>query len=171
MELVKIEKKDLDEFFKLYTIDFPYAERKSKTKLTQNLKDEKFSSNYIYYENNKAGYINFWNFEDFIFIEHIAVLKQMRGTGIGTKFLTEFAKNAGKNIILEVEEATNEVAAKRIHFYERVGFVLSDINYAQPSYHGNGEPVPMKLMTYGEKVDEKTLKGYIKQIYKKVYEK
>lgn len=169
MELQKITKQDLDEFYEIYKTDFCYGERRSKGKLKDTLDEEKFSSNYICYDGAKVGYINFWDFDEFVYIEHIAIFSSMRGTGYGSKSLSEFIDLIKRNIILEVEPPEDEISIKRIHFYEKIGFVLNDYDYVQPSYHGKGKGLPMKLMTFGKAYDNKTLKKYVNTIYKNVY--
>ncbi len=169
MELQKITKQNLDEFYEIHKKDFCYGERRSKGKLKEILNEQSFSSNYVCFDGNRVGYLNYWDFGEFVFVEHIAIFESMRGTGYGSKILSEFINKIKKNVILEVEPPEDEVSIKRIHFYEKLGFVLNDYNYTQPSYHGTGKGLPMKLMTHGKVYDSKTLKKYVNTIYKNVY--
>ena len=53
-------------------------------------------------------------------------------------------------LVLEVEMPDNELAQRRIGFYQRQGFQLWDeCPYEQPPYHPEDESLPMYLMVHG----------------------
>ncbi len=95
-----------------------------------------------------AGLLTVWHFDDFNYIEHLAIAPELRGGGLGALVL-ESLKTLNDNFwVLEVEPPTtdNPMAARRIGFYERNGFTLYDYNYIQPPYTPSQPSVPMKLM-------------------------
>lgn len=171
MELKKLTKNDLEKFFSLYEEDFPYLERRSREDFLSVLEESSHSANFIFDGKTLVGYICFWEFKNFIFIEHIATLNSLRGHGYGSKFLNEFIANAGKKIVLEVEPPENEIAIKRIKFYERVGFNLISHTYFQPSYHGDGGEVEMKIMTTANNYSKENFENDTALIRKYIYKK
>lgn len=169
MELKKITKQEYDKFFSLLESDFCLDERKTKVNELNAFDDPHFSPNFIYDNQTLVGYICFWEFEEFLYVEHFAILNSMRGTGQGSKFLKEFSENFSKPIILEVELPKNEVAIKRIKFYERLGYHLNDFPYTQPAYQPESSPVEMFVMSYGTVLSKTDFCKFTKTIKKVVY--
>lgn len=116
-----------------------------------------------------SGFIAVWSFDTFNFIEHIAVSKQMRGKGIGSTILKSYIRSCNKIILLEVEPPDNEVAVKRIRFYEKLGFNLNSFYYQQPPLQDGFSYIDLKIMSYPEKISEVEFLPLKKQIYKTVY--
>lgn len=169
MELKKVTEENFNILYSFMENDFPLSERRTKQNQFKLLKNKYVSLNFIEKDGNLAGYFIFWDFDDFIFIEHIATLKEFRGQGIGTSFLNEFIKKNNKQIVLEVENPDNETAIKRIKFYEHLGFVLNSYNYMQPSYHNDRTTVPMKIMTLQKTLSEQEYNKITKKIKQEVY--
>ena len=65
------------------------------------------------------AFIAVWEFETIVYIEHFAVNPDHRNNGLGSKILCEIIKIVNKTICLEVELPENELAVRRIGFYER----------------------------------------------------
>lgn len=171
MELKRITSEDYDRFYAMLENDFCADERKSKDAEFESFADEKFSPNFIYEAGKLLGYICFWNFEKFVYVEHLAISKELRGHGLGSKFVTEFVSNFNKDIILEAELPVETIAKKRISFYERNGFVLNPYEYSQPAYREDSNTVPMLVMSHGNKLPEEIFNAYIQEIKKTVYNK
>ena len=148
---------------------FCLDERRTKAGELKAFDDSNFSPNFIFDGETLVGYVCFWEFEKFLFIEHFAVLKEMRGTGCGSKFLKEFSETSTKPIVLEVELPETEIAEKRIKFYERLGYVVNHYPYIQPAYQPESNPVDMHIMSYGSSLSETDFKDFTKQIKTVVY--
>ena len=93
------------------------------------------------------GLLTTWHFEEFIYIEHFAIDPSLRSQGYGSEALKAFIKEQCKPIILEAEPPTDELSIRRIHFYERSGFVLHDYPYMQPAYTEDSHSVELRLMS------------------------
>lgn len=169
MKLKKITKKEYNKFFNLLESDFCLDERKTKAGELKAFDDSNFSPNFIYDGETLVGYVCFWEFEKFLYIEHFAILKEMRGTGCGSKFLKEFSEKTNKAIILEVELPETETAEKRIKFYERIGYVVNHFHYTQPAYQPESNPVDMFVMSYNYPLSETDFNDFTKQIKTIVY--
>lgn len=98
-------------------------------------------------ENGKCvGFLTYWTFEDFLYIEHFAVDKNLRGNGIGKKLLSEIMKKDGLKI-LEVELPETQTDIKRIKFYENFGFIKNSQQYYQPPYNKKFDKTPLIIMS------------------------
>ena len=170
LELERVTKENFNELYALMENDFPEAERRTKADQESLLKNKHAYVNFIKVDGKIAGYFVFWDFGDFLFVEHLATKKEFRGQGLGSIFLKNFISQTNKNILLEVELPTDEISTKRIKFYERLGFVLNDHDYTQPSYHGGGDELPMKVMTLKDKLSKADYERIIRKIKSSVYD-
>ncbi|SNZ15771.1 Ribosomal protein S18 acetylase RimI [Terribacillus aidingensis] len=104
------------------------------------------------------------------FIEHIAVEERYRGQGLGSQIMRDVIAGTKQRIVLEVEPPADSTdAARRVRFYEKLGFHLNDFSYEQPALRQGGAAVPLQLMSYPQALDEKNF-GQVKQnILKHVY--
>ena len=95
-----------------------------------------------------AGFISYWQFDTFAYIEHFAVNPAARGGGIGACALREFKAMSGLPVVLEVERpGSNDMADRRIAFYRRNGFhTIDSYDYIQPPYAPGLPEVPLLLM-------------------------
>lgn len=100
--------------------------------------------------NDFVGLLSYWDFNSYIYIEHFAIDSEMRNCGLGGDVLSQFIKEIGLPVVLEVELPTDHLSSRRIDFYTRHGFSLWEtIPYIQPPYRKGGEELPMHLMAYG----------------------
>ena len=155
----------------LYLSAFPPNERREFDELKKQIFNDECNVNLILAGEKVAGFVILWNFTDFIFLEHFAIEPGLRGLGIGENTLAEIMALYQKNIIFETEPPANEMARRRIGFYERNGFHLLERHYFQPSYDGIKPEVELKLMSTNIDFPSETLDKYIQQIRKKVYHK
>ena len=169
MEVERIKKEDFDSFYKLLEQDFPYEERKSREDELEAFSHPNFHPYFVFKDNVFVGYFCHWDFNDFIFGEHFAIVKDLRDHGIGTEFLTQYLASIEKPIIIEVEKPTTITAKRRINFYNRLGLVVNDCDYTQPSYHKDGSGVPMLILTYKKKITKEEFEKYNSIIRKEVY--
>jgi len=134
--------------YNLYTLAFQPHERRNWAGLEYELMYEKrFFANVLLQDDKFVGLFNYWTFENFSYIEHLAIVPQMRNQNIGTKAMGIYMGQTKLPIILEVEMPKNPDAIRRIHFYEKLGFQVLSHAYAQPPYEGTDFPVPMLLLS------------------------
>ncbi len=115
------------------------------------------------------AFVSVWDFDNFAYIEHLAVNPAFRNAGIGASILAAVKEKAGKRICLEVELPENDIARRRIGFYTRNGFSLNEYHYIQPPMSAGKNPVPLLIMTTGGAVDEKKFEYIKDKLYEKVY--
>lgn len=128
-----------------------------------------FYCNCIIVNNVYIGSITYWDFTEFIYIEHFATEPLYRNKGYGSQTLQILKEKNKVPIVLEAEEPTDEISRRRIAFYKRQGFKLEEYPYMQPPYRKDDEWIPMKLLTYGLESSEDMLNNIKNRIYKNVY--
>lgn len=87
-----------------------------------------FYNNIIFDNETPVGFITYWDFNDFYYVEHFAIDPTLRNGGYGKKTLDYLCKELDRPIVLEVEMPVEEMAKRRINFYQRQGFVLWEKN-------------------------------------------
>ena len=121
-------------------------------------------------EGNLLGFAAVWEWEDFAFIEHIAVSPHYRNGGLGGKLLDQVVALLGKPVCLEVEPPDGGMASRRIGFYQRHGFFLNPYPYIQPSISQGRNPIPLQIMTYGREISEAAFATIRNRLYRQVYQ-
>ena len=101
--------------------------------------------------NVPIGLLTYWEFEDFIYIEHFAIHEELRNNGYGKQAMQTFLKETSLPVVLEVEMPLikGDITHRRIAFYRRQGFSLRRMPYKQPPYREGDKWLPMKLMSTG----------------------
>ena len=105
----------------------------------------------------------------FYYAEHFAIDPTQRNGGYGKAVLQHLCQLLDKPIVLEVEEPDEDMARRRIGFYQRNGFVLWDNEYRQPPYKPGDPYLPMRLMVYGPLDSRKDYNRVVRRIYRDVY--
>lgn len=129
---------------------FPVEERRDdaqQRKYTNH--NPKFHCGLLTESGTPIGLITYWDFTDFVYIEHLAIHESMRNTGYGGQALKEFMHQINRPVVLEVEmpRIKGDITHRRIAFYRRHGFSLRKMAYKQPPYREGDEWLPMKLMS------------------------
>ncbi|MBP1612626.1 MAG: N-acetyltransferase [Bacteroidetes bacterium] len=171
--IVRIKTKDIEKYSymeKLLIESFPpeeYRQLDILRKYTDN--DPNFYNNIIMNEYIPIGFITYWNFEHFSYIEHFAIDSQKRNEGHGKKVLNYLCTELKTPVVLEVERPTTEIAKRRINFYEELSFIVWEKEYCQPPYKVEDSPIPMYLMKYGNSDHNTDSTEVRKIIYHRVY--
>lgn len=129
-----IRKLDITAMQMLYdsamTKHFPFAELKSKERLTILMEQEVYEAYGAYVEDELVAYACFCGVsDDYWLLDYYAVFKEYRGQQIGSDVLRSFAERLPiAGLILEVESVLPELPEdvkhtreRRIRFYERLG--------------------------------------------------
>lgn len=132
----------------IYLTAFPIEERREVSDIMRLFREEpRYHVLGIFLDNAPVGLLSYWDFGEWVYGEHFAIDEACRCKGVGRQVLTQFLDSY--DIILEVEPPTEEMAKRRIAFYERLGMTLSDMPYMQPPYRTGGQSIPLCLMTKG----------------------
>lgn len=159
-----------DDVFRIMDESFPDNEMRSYHDQKKLLQNKRYQ---IYKEYDKTGdligFLAYWVLDNCVFFEHLAVQEQYRSHGLGKKILLKNLENIDVPVFLEVELPKNDMAKRRISFYERLGFKLNDFFYEQPSLRENEKPQQLLIMSYPEAFLEDAFEKFKKEIYTNVY--
>ncbi|MGN0692853.1 MAG: GNAT family N-acetyltransferase [Oscillospiraceae bacterium] len=168
--LQKLDINDFDRVYSLMEKSFPADERRPYEKQKAQLSDPMYTIYGVKQDSGKVtAFITVWQFEHFAYVEHFAVDPDCRGSGVGSAVLRELLSELSCLICLEVELPENDIAKRRIAFYERNGFVTNSYPYIQPPYSEEQKPLPLIIMTSGRTVSEDEFEYMKGLLYKKVY--
>jgi GNAT superfamily N-acetyltransferase len=171
LQLIHTDDKEFYSFVeKVLTESFPsneYRDLKDFREYTDN--NILFYNNIVLEKERLIGFLSYWNFADFCYVEHFAIEQSMRGKGYGAFAAYLLKKIMSKPIVLEVEMPTNKESIRRIKFYQRQGFKLWNNYYEQPPYRPSDQSFPMQLMVYGNLQDSISFEIVRNIIYKHVY--
>lgn len=155
---------------KLLTDSFPeeeYRDLKELQKYTDTVAH--FYNNIIYDNEKQIGIITYWDFDSFYYVEHFAIDPAQRNGGYGQKVLEHLKHQVNLPIVLEVELPTEEIARRRINFYQKNAYELWEKEYFQPPYKAGHDFLPMFLMVNGSLNMDKDFCEVKKRIHRDVY--
>ncbi|NLF43040.1 MAG: GNAT family N-acetyltransferase [Bacteroidales bacterium] len=154
----------------LYGSAFPEEERRANSNLLMLIENEPaYSFQAILDDEVLLGFISIWKFPDFWFIEHFAVLDELRNQGYGSTTIDYLKNTTGFPIVLETEKEISGLAVARIKFYERLGFHKAPFEYSQPPYQKGMPFIPMYLFSSGSPLNHTDFIRIRKILYEKVY--
>lgn len=147
MELIRVEKSEFAEIYAAMVEAFPLAERRPRAAAEALFSEPCYTLFHTVEDGVRVGFVSVWALDGTTFVEHFVTYPAYRGRGYGRLVLALLGEKYG-SLVLEVEPPDTEMAARRIAFYRRAGFVTNDYPYIQPSYHGAGGEVPLLLMSF-----------------------
>lgn len=158
--------------WEIYLEAFPPAERRTKKEMESLMKRDDFFFSGIQYENKNCGLVGYWIFEEFIYIEYLAMHSSSRGSGAGSKFIESFKdKFKGQKIILEVEHPLTEIQKRRVGFYERNGFHFNDEAFIQPQFSNEcKEDITLNIMSFPKILKKKEFDNVKQILFERVYQ-
>ncbi|MDR2121359.1 MAG: GNAT family N-acetyltransferase [Tannerella sp.] len=134
----------------IYETSFPSDERRHFDDVVRIAETEPEFSSDIYTEDGDVlGFILSWHFSFFLYVEHFAICRNMRGKGYGKTIFADFLTRADQPVVLEVQLPEDDTSRRRICFYESFGSTRSTFPYLQPPYSPDKHPVPLSLMSFG----------------------
>lgn len=162
---------DFDSVYQLMEQSFPPNERRTYEEQKALLNNSRYNISIVpgSKKHSLNAFLAYWTLGDLIFIEHFAVNPLCRNTGLGSALLQDMIRQQTHRICLEVELPENDLAKRRIRFYERNGFFLNQYPYVQPSISKGRSPIPLLIMTSGQPVSEKIFQEIKSTLYEYVY--
>lgn len=173
-----IKKEDLKSSKKIYLTgimsDFPMLERIPYSRYKRSIKNKLMYAYGYYVDNERIGYVVTMEGDGVVFISYLAIKKDKRAKGYGTKMIEEFTKffEKKKYIIIEVDspegiknEKELDIIKRRKDFYFKNGF--EEVKGTDYSIFG----VKYDLLVYKincEKVTNKDAVEITRKLYSKI---
>lgn len=167
----KMKKEEFEDVYDLILKNFPVNEVREYTNQKKLLEDDKFQ---IFVSKDEKvgklkGFISVWYVEDYAFIDHFVVSSKYRNGGIGSEILKEIKEVLNSEIFLEVDLPETEIAKRRINFYKRNGYFLTDFKYQLPPLNPCDEPVTFMIMCSDEKITVEKFVSLKNELFKIAY--
>lgn len=160
LNLKEIKNDCFESAWLLYEEAFPIYERRALKAQTVLFENPNYKFDVFVEKDIFIGFIFWWDFENFQYIDHFAVTKTKRNNGYGAKILKEFIKSNFKPTLLEVELPNSPINKRRIKFYERLGFKLNLHEYKVPSSVDNRK-IDLLVMSYPKVISKENLNKFI----------
>lgn len=151
----------------LYESAFPFLERRDKDELTRVFNNKNFHFDIILDGEFFVGIMFYWERDNYIFLEHFAVLEGLRNKGFGARAL-ELLKQKNKKIILEIEPPLSNLTQRRYAFYTRNGFIMNPYYHIQAKYHIGDEDLELKILSYPRILDEREYTDFYKYMIREM---
>ncbi len=94
-----------------------------------------------------AGIAFCWQAAAFLYVEHLAIVPERRGQGLGHRLL-DYLAGRGLPLILEIEPVVDAATERRWHFYRSAGFHRLPFAHLQPIYRHGDSPLPLELLSF-----------------------
>lgn len=164
-------RESFERLFKIIEYSFPKDERRSFDEHFSEFQKPPFRSLVQEENENIEGFMNYWQLNGFVYLEHFAIAKELRGHGLGSELMEKLCGIVKCPIILEVEPPeTSGAAVHRINFYKRLGFYLNEYEYYQPPYHKGEKPVRLMIMSRPSPLSETRFAEIKRILYRDAYE-
>ena len=123
--LTLLNSEEIKNIYNKYMVkDFPPDELKPLSSMMDMLSRGIYDCYGLYEEEKLLAYAYLTVLDDFILVDYLAVVPELRGSGIGSKLLCEL-KNIIRDFATDPQDKTTKI--RRIDFYKRSGFVLSGV--------------------------------------------
>ncbi len=153
--------------YNLYINAFPLIERRDEYNHNIALTFKNYHFDFIIENNLLIGIMLYWEDKDFIFLEHFAIIPNLRNKGYGEKALS-LLKEKNKKIILEVEEPTCNLTTRRVNFYKKNGFNLTNHYHLQLKFRKTDDDLVLKIMSYPKSINQDEYKNFYDFLHSKV---
>ena len=154
MEFKIIEQQDSkrwDMVWNLYENSFPQAERRKIEDHIRASEDEHFYPLSIWDNNQLIGLAFYWQWNNYRYIEYLAVSPALHGHGYGSQIIRHI-RDSEHIIILEIDPLINELSVRRLQFYERAGFTLTPYRFMHLPYRIDGASQELLILSYPQMI-------------------
>lgn len=137
------------DFEQLYRISFPIIEQRTEEQQMQAFSSSSYHLAIYVEDGTFVGFIAYWVFTHYLYIEHFAIHPDLRGKGYGSVVLKTLRDSCAKRLLLEIDPVTDDVSAKRLHFYKLNGFSANPYPHIHPPYRKGFHGHDLVVLTTG----------------------
>ena len=153
----------------LFESAFPDEERPSFEDVEER-EQQNFHFEVITLDDDEAiGLLTYWDFDEFVYVEHFAIDEEYRGRGLGRAAFLEFMSQHTDQMVLEIELPGNDSSDCRMEFYTDMGLFANPQEYWQPSYHKSNELALRMIIMSKYELDDDDFDAMRSILYKEVY--
>ncbi len=170
MEFLQIKQSDThrwNKVWKLYEESFPLAERRKIDDHLRACADPQFFPLSAWEGNELIGFLFFWEWDSYRYLEYLAVAPELRGQSYGSQML-RYLRDTEHTIILEIDPLINELSVRRLQFYERAGFTLTPYRFVHLPYRLEAQPQELLILSYPKMITKEQHNDFLRFIDEKV---
>lgn len=150
MEFLRIDPSDTERWNKvweLYESSFPTAEKRREEDHIRAFSNPLFFPMSAWEGNELIGIIFYWEWDNYRYLEYLAVNTELRGKSFGSQLLRHLS-DKGHTIILEIDPLIDEISVRRLQFYERAGYTLTPYRYMHLPYRTETEIQELLILSF-----------------------
>lgn len=152
-------------FKDIYSVSFPIYEQRDEKQQAYAFTDTHYHLLATIEDDVLVSFISYWEFDTYVYIEHLAVNPGLRGRNAGSKTLSAFAEHIQKTIILEIDPPVDEISRKRLRFYEKLGYKTNPYKHFHPAYMPQQyEPHELLVLSNPASLDKAEYKQFYKDL-------
>lgn len=158
-----------DQVWAIYTASFADSERRSLGEQLEAMKQPHYRFSAILHGSDVVGVLAYWELTGFCFVEHFAISSAHRSGGFGHRVMALLQKHVQRPIVLDVAPfGSDQTAARRVAFYQRLGFHYCGVSVELPAYAG--KPVEASnLMAWPQALDRVDREVVLATIEREIY--
>ena len=172
MEFLKIDPTDTSRWnlvWELYETSFPTAEKRKAEDHIRAISNPKFHPISAWEGVQLIGLLFFWEWDDYRYVEYLAVNPELRGRSYGSQLL-RYLVDGGHTTILEIDPLSNELSVRRLQFYERNGFTLTPYRFDHLPYRLETQTQELLILSYPKMITKKQHVDFIQFMDEEVRE-
>lgn len=143
LTISRVQHPRFEEWWQLYEAAFPVTERRSAYQHAAAMQHAAFRCVHLSDEVGFAGIMAYWEWPHLVFLEHLAVVPERRGQGLGHQSLALLPDK----VVLEIEPVVDAPTGRRLRFYESCGFCRQPHPHVQLAYQAGQPDVPLWLLS------------------------
>jgi hypothetical protein len=142
----------------IYKEAFSGLERRTRRDQMGVMVHPRYRFSAIMHENSVVGVLAWWELPGFCFVEHFAISAEQRSGGFGRRAIALLQSHVNAPILVDVEPfGTDYLAARRVAFYNRLGFSYCPQPVTLPAYRDRSS-APSNFMAWNA-----TLDGHVRE--------
>lgn len=142
-------------FERLYAVSFPVFEQRTREQQETAFRHANYHLKGYEEDDTFIGFISYWEFDDYLYIEHFAINTEIRGKGYGSNLLCAFIRSTDKIVLLEIDPIVDSVSEARLRFYKKCGFHENPHLHKHPAYLDGYQPHSLIVLTTERQISEK----------------
>lgn len=176
MEIIRLTATDhprYTAFRNIYDISFPIYEQRTVEQQLDAFSDSRYHLDcYIDPVNDLLlGFIAYWRFDSYTYVEHFAIHPNERGKGLGGLILRNLIEQESGRVLLEIDPVTDNVSAARLHFYQLHGFVENQFPHTHPAYRKGYPDHSLVVLSSGETIPDIEYKRFASDLNRVIMKK
>ena len=158
-----------EQVWTIFTEAFTGFERRTRREQMRVMRHPLYRFSAVMHGGTVVGMLAWWNLPGFCFVEHFAIAAAQRSGGFGRRAMELLQAHVARPVVVDVEPfGTDQQAARRVAFYNRLGFSYCGRPVTLPPYEGK-PTAPSNLMAWPIALDGAGREHVLATIGREIY--